>query len=308
MAKEERRALGKGIRALLNNIEQETQKDPEAVVQTLSSNIAHLPIEQIEVNPFQPRSEFDEAALAELSASIRVHGLIQPITVRRLDATHYQLISGERRLRASKLAGLEEIPAYVRIANDQEMLEMALVENIQRAELNPMEVAFSYQRLLDECKLTHEQVATRVAKERSTVTNYLRLLKLPPDIQSGLKRGLLTTGHARALAGVDDIALQLSLYRQTIEEALSVRRLEELIRSYNAPKADKPENEHNAKTALPAEFKRIQKDLSHRFGSKVQLKRTDKGNGQIVINYSDDLDLNRLLDMLQEGSAVGSDN
>jgi ParB family transcriptional regulator, chromosome partitioning protein len=296
MAEKEKRALGKGIRALLNNIEKETEKNPQAVTQQLASLIAMIPLAQIETNPWQPRSDFDEEQLAELSESLKVHGLIQPITVRRLNDRSYQLISGERRLRASKLAKLAEIPAYIRIANDQEMLEMALVENIQRAELNPIEVAISYKRLMDECSLTHEVLAVRVGKERSTVTNSMRLLKLPPEVQLGVKKQLITMGHARALVGVEDNALRLVLYRDTLEQALSVRKLEELIRSYTQKK-DKTIAPPPPK-ALTADQKKVQSSLAHYFGSKVQLKQDTTGKGSIVINFQDDSDLNRILDTI----------
>lgn len=296
MAEKDKRALGKGIRALLTNIDKETTTPAEtqAVVQTLASNIALISLAEIEVNPWQPRIEFDETQLAELAESLKVHGLIQPLTVRRLNANSYQLIAGERRMRASKLAGLTEVPAYIRLADDQEMLEMALVENIQRAELNPIEVAISYKRLMDECKLTQENLANRVGKERSTVANSIRLLKLPPEIQAGVKKQLISMGHARALVGIDDIALQLTLYRETLEKALSVRRLEDLIRSYTQPK----ELAEDKKTSLSADHKKVQSDLAHHFGSKVQLKRDETGKGSIVINFSDDHDLNRILDTI----------
>ncbi len=297
MAEKDKRALGKGIRALLTNIEKETTTpvQTQAVVQTLASNIAMIPLAEIEVNPWQPRMDFDEAQLNELSESLKVHGLIQPLTVRRLNATSYQLIAGERRMRASKLAGLLEVPAYIRIANDQEMLEMALVENIQRAELNPIEVAISYKRLMDECSLTQESLAGRVGKDRSTVANSMRLLKLPPEIQAGVKKQLISMGHARALVGVSDPGLQLILYRDTLEKNLTVRLLEDLIRSYTQPKE---KGEEKPKTTLSADYKKVQNNLSHHFGSKVMLKRDNTGKGSIVINFTNDDDLNRILDTI----------
>ncbi len=297
MAEKEKRALGRGIKALLNNIEKDIATDAgkQAVVQELANTIATILLSQIEVNPWQPRSEFDATALAELAESLKTHGLIQPITVRRLHEGAYQLISGERRFRASALAGLTEVPAYIRLANDQEMLEMALVENIQRAELNPIEVAISYKRLMDECSFTHEQLAQRVGKERSTVSNTMRLLKLPPELQLGVKKSLITMGHARALVGVDDIAVQLSLYHETVKNALTVRRLEELIRSHTEPK---PKTAAPKKDNLTVEHKKVQSDLSHKFGTKVQFKQGDDGKGQITIHYADGTDLNRLLDLL----------
>lgn len=287
--------LGKGIRALLTQpekLEAAVIENPQEVVTQLAGNTAFLPISYIEPNPFQPRVEFEQDALDELSASIRVHGLIQPVTVRRLSEKSYQLISGERRFRASQLAGLTEIPAYVRIADDQQMLEMALIENIQRQDLNAIEVAISYQRLIDECALTHETMSERVGKQRSTITNYLRLLKLPPEVQRSIKDRKLSMGHARALAGVDDIALQLMLFKETIDQDLSVRAIEDLIRKYQEGKSGaKPKKA----AGLNDDLKRIQDQFSAFFGCKVQLKRNPKGKGQIIVNFNHDADLNRLI-------------
>ncbi len=296
MAKKvKKKELGLGIRALLSNMDEELQKDQEKVVKELSHSVATIPTKEIEVNPFQPRNDFDPTALDELADSIRVHGLIQPITVRRLGPNQYQLISGERRLRASRLAGLEEIPAYIRIANDQEMLEMALVENIQREELNAIEIAITYQRLIEECSLTHERLAERVGKNRTTITNFLRLLKLPPDIQEAVKDRQITMGHARALVGVDDYGLRASLFRQTLRDGLSVRALEKLIQSYQAPKTEKP------KDKLPDEYKQVQQTLRSFFGSKkVQLKLKGEGKGQIVIPFTSVDELNRILDTIED--------
>lgn len=228
-----RKQIGRGVASILGNINLDTEvkQEKEQVVKTLASTVAMLPIEQIEAYKDQPRKDFEEVALQELSESIGVHGLIQPITVRRVSDNSYQLISGERRLRASKLAKLTEIPAYVRVANDQEMLEMALVENIQREDLNPIEVAATYERLMEECNLTHKLLAKRVGKTRSSVTNYLRLLKLPVQVKSGLKEQSLSMGHARALAGVDNTALQVLLYNIIRKEGYSVRQIESATRS-----------------------------------------------------------------------------
>jgi ParB family transcriptional regulator, chromosome partitioning protein len=266
------------------------------VVTILSGGVADVPISQIEVNPFQPRTEFEQAALDELAASIRVHGLIQPVTLRRMSENSYQLISGERRFRASQLAGLTEIPAYVRLADDQQMLEMALIENIQREDLNAVEVAISYQRLIDECALTHETLSERVGKQRSTITNYLRLLKLPPDILQAIKAKKLSMGHARALAGVDDIAFKLMVFRQILDQDLSVRATEEMIANYQSEKANKkapkPDNR------LPENLRLIQDQFSSFFGAKVVLKRDLKGKGSFIIKFNNDGDLNRLLDAI----------
>jgi ParB family transcriptional regulator, chromosome partitioning protein len=299
MSKVKKNDLGKGIAALLGNIESEVNKSPEAaveVVRELSHTIAFIPLDQIEVNPWQPRYDFDEAALAELSESIKIHGLIQPITLRRMAADQYQLISGERRLRASKKAGLTEVPAYVRIANDQEMLEMALVENIQREELNPIEVAITYQRLKDECGLTDEKLGERVAKNRSTVTNVLRLLKLPPAIQTSIKEKRITTGHAKVLVGIDDLAFQLMLHEQILQKRLSVREVEELAQNRPTAKAKIAKKA----AAVDANLKPVVDSLNAFFGSKVQFKRKPTGAGQIVVSFKNDNDLNRILDLIDD--------
>src|ERR1700744_1616079 len=236
MSNEKRNALGKGLSALLNDTP-DVRNDRPAAVQSNEINslgsVNEIKIAEIQVNPFQPRTEFDEAALRELSESIKLQGLIQPITVRRVNAHSYQLISGERRLRASKLAGLTQIPAYVRTANDQQMLEMALIENIQRENLNAIEVALSFQRMIDECHLKQEELGERVSKNRSTVTNYLRLLRLPPAIQASIRDGELSMGHARALITVEDPAQQLYIHQQISQHGLSVRKVEELAREVN---------------------------------------------------------------------------
>lgn len=293
--------LGKGIAALLGSIEEEVNKSPEAakeVVRELSHSVAMIPVNFVEVNPWQPRYDFDETALQELAESIKVHGLIQPITLRRMASNQYQLISGERRLRAAKAAGLSEIPAYVRIANDQEMLEMALVENIQREDLNPIEVANTYQRLIEECNLTHDKLSERVAKNRSTVTNMLRLLKLPPEIKKAIKEKRITTGHAKVLVGIDDIALQLMLFKRIVDEHLSVREIEEIARNY----AD-AQNKKKAEKKTPSvdgEYKPAVDLMSAFFGSKIQFKRKPNGSGQIVVSFKNDNDLNRILDLIEE--------
>jgi ParB family chromosome partitioning protein len=292
--------FGKGIRALLANpveLEQAVQENPQAVVRQLTHTVALLPLEQIEANPFQPRTDFDQEALNELAESIRVHGLIQPVTVRRLNDRSYQLISGERRFRACQLAGLTEIPAYVRLANDQQMLEMALIENIQRQDLNAIEIAISYQRLKEECNLTDEQLSERVGKQRSTITNYLRLLKLPVDIQQAIKNGDISMGHARALVGVSDVALQLSLLRQILRDGLSVRAVEDLIARHQAERGNK---KLRPEKRLPDPLREVQDRFSAFFGAKVALQRNERGKGQIVIKFDDDAELNRLLDLIAE--------
>lgn len=296
MAKQvKKKELGLGVRALLSNIEAQTQEKQAEVVRELTHTVAMIPVGEIEVNPFQPRKDFDEDALNELAESLTVHGLIQPITVRRLADRQYQLISGERRLRASKIAGMAEVPAYIRLANDQEMIEMALVENIQREDLNAIEVAITYQRLIDECDLTHENLSDRVGKKRSTVTNFLRLLKLPPDIQKGLKEDAISMGHARALLSIDDFALQHSIFKKIIAERLSVRETEDLIRRYNEDRAPKP-----AKAKLPSDYQNVQSSLRNYLGSRVQLKVKNNGSGQIAIPFTSTDDLNRLLDLIEK--------
>lgn len=285
-----------GIRALLNNIDEQPREQQIQTVKELTHTVALLPLAEIEVNPFQPRKEFDVEALAELAESLNIHGLIQPLTVRRLAPGQYQLISGERRLRAAKMAGFTDVPAYIRLANDQEMIEMALVENIQREDLNAIEVAFTFQRLIDECSLTHENLSERVGKKRSTVTNFLRLLKLTPDIQKGLKEGLLSMGHARSLLGVEDIALQLSLYKQIVDNDLSVRATEDLVRSYKEP----TNTARPAKQTLPPDYLTVRDNLRSFLGTKVELKRKPNGAGQINIPFSNDGELNRILDLLEK--------
>lgn len=292
-----KKQLGQGINSLLRNIETQVTENQAEVVKELSHSVAMIPLKEIEVNPYQPRNEFDVEALNELSESIKIHGLIQPITVRRLNANEYQLISGERRLRASKMAGLEEVPAYIRLANDQEMLEMALVENIQRENLNAIEVALTLSRLKEECTLTDEQLSERVGKKRSTITNHLRLLKLPADIQKAIKDRSISMGHARVLAGVDDYGIREALFKTTIKEALSVRALEQLASSYSENKSGK--SAAKKATALPDEYEQVQQQLREHFGTpRIQLKLKQAGKGQIVIPFESDDQLNDMLEHL----------
>jgi ParB family chromosome partitioning protein len=293
------RELGKGIRALLTNADSDSPVDENTIRSgKAGGSVFKVPLELIEINPFQPRTEFDEIALKELSESIVNHGLIQPITLRQLSSTSYQLISGERRLRASKLAGLTEIPAYIRVANDQEMLEMALVENIQRENLNAIEIALSLQRLVDECSLTHESLSDRVNKNRSTVTNYLRLLKLPPDIQSGIKSKHISMGHARALAGVNDPALQLSVFKEIISKGLSVRDVESLVKK--SQEITHTSKNRAVSNQLPDEYINYKQRLSSALGLKVELNRSPNGSGKLIIFYNSEDDLNRLLDFSED--------
>jgi ParB family chromosome partitioning protein len=258
--------------------------------------MSDIDVETIEVNPFQPRTYFDMDALNELAESIRVQGIIQPITVRQLNHDHYQLISGERRLQASKLAGLKTIPAYVRTANDQQMLEMALIENIQRENLNAIEIALSYQRLISECSLKQEELGDRVGKNRTTVNNYIRLLKLPPDIQIALRDNKITMGHARALINIDNIETKLAVFRRIVEEDLSVRQVEEIVRNL-ANGAALPKNRKD-KPNLKYEFTQLQYKLSSHFGTKVHLKCDEQSRGEIKIPFTSEEDLNRILELL----------
>ncbi|MFM2393372.1 MAG: hypothetical protein RLZZ546_1354 [Bacteroidota bacterium] len=296
-----KKELGKGLRALLSNIEQTNNKEEKTqIIKDLNSGIATIPVSKIEVNPYQPRVEFNEEELNELASSIKIHGLIQPITVRSVGGDKYQLISGERRMRASKIAGLIEVPAYVRVANDQEMLEMALIENIQRSDLNSIEVAISYQRLIDECSLTHENLSERVGKNRSTVTNYLRLLKLPPEIQSSVKNNDLSMGHARVLAGIDDIAIQLTLYKKATQSQWSVRQLEDEARGVSKKTNPSDKNPDYKLQAVELELERIKKEISAIFGSKIEISRSNTGKGKFVINFKDDTEFNQIYDLLRE--------
>ncbi len=289
-----------GVAALLRNagqLEKAIHDNPQEVVRELATSVAMLPISQIKANSGQPRKHFDDEALAELAASIRTHGIIQPITVRRIHDKEYQIISGERRHRAGQLAGLKEIPAYVRLANDQELLEMALIENIQREDLNAWEVAISYGRLVEEFKLTHENLSERVGKQRSTITNYLRLLKFEgdPDIKKGIVESKISMGHARALAGMEDYAARNSLYWQIVKDDLSVRAVEALVAGHHESRKPK-----KAEKPLPADIRKIQEDLSNRLEAKVLLKRNDQGKGQIVIKFHNDKELNRLLEAMEK--------
>lgn len=289
-------ALGRGLGALLDDSPAPSEKLSGSGAAGVGP-IGEIPVEQIEVNPFQPRTDFNQEALQELAESIKVQGIIQPITVRQLNKSQYQLISGERRLQASKLAGLEKIPAYIRTANDQQMLEMALIENIQRENLNSIEIALSYQRLISECNLKQEELGDRVGKNRATVTNYLRLLKLPPDIQIALRDGKLSMGHARALITIENPAVQLSIFKRILAEDLSVRKVEALVREYGQGKEEKTSDQKNS-TVLSPEIKALQNKLSSHFGTRIQLKADEKNRGEIKIPFVSTEDLNRILEIL----------
>ncbi len=294
-----KQALGKGIRALLNTIDDDLQETEQAMPAVSGQNnnnssISRIPLEQISVNPKQPRRDFDEQALKELADSIKLHDIIQPVTLIKLSSNQYQLISGERRMRASKIAGLKDIPAYIRTADDQQLLEMALLENLQRENLNAIEIAISYKRLMDECSLTQEQLAERMNKERSTVTNYLRLLKLPPDIQKAVRDGNLSMGHARAIIGLDKIDQQLYVFREVTEKGLSVRQVEQLVKNMSAERSGNGISTKDI-AKLPPAFKRIEDNMASHFSTRVKLDRKKNGKGSVVIEFYSDEDLERIM-------------
>ncbi len=298
-ATKKRNALGRGLGALLQDSEvvNDNRSGNESQLNLeVFNTMSEIDVDAIEVNPFQPRTYFDAEALKELAESIRVQGIIQPITVRQLDRNHYQLISGERRLQASKLAGLQTIPAYVRTANDQQMLELALIENIQRENLNSIEIALSYQRLITECSLKQEELGDRVGKNRTTVNNYIRLLKLPPDIQVALRDNRITMGHARALINIDNIETKLAVFRRIVDEDLSVRRVEEIVR--DLANNDAVPNKRKDKHSMKYEFTQLQYKLSSHFGTKVNLKCDEGNKGEIKIPFTSEEDLNRILELL----------
>jgi ParB family chromosome partitioning protein len=280
-------ALGRGLGALID------EEDKELLIGRISGGTEIL-IDRIELNPFQPRSKIDQESLEELATSIKGLGIIVPITVREINENKYQLITGERRLRAAKIAGLKKIPAFIRSANDQNMLEMALVENIQREDLNAMDVSISYQRLTEECNLTQEDLSRRVGKKRATISNYLRLLKLPPEIQFGIKENKISMGHARALINIEDPNDQLKLYYRIVDEDLSVRKVEEYARKINIIKAQ-AEQQENKIYGLPKEYEDLRIHLSEFFKTDIDFKRNNKGKGKIVISFNSDEELERII-------------
>ena len=294
--KQNKDALGKGIRSLLQNIDSDLknttgQLKPQAV--EAATGVIRLPVENIETNPKQPRRHFDEQALQELAQSIKLHDIIQPITVSKLHGNKYRLISGERRLRAAKIAGLKDIPAFLRQANDQEILELALLENLQREDLNAMEIALSYKRMMEELNHTQEEVAERMGKDRTTVTNYIRLLKLPPDIQVAVRNGEISMGHARALVNVDTIDKQLYIFDEIKTKGLSVRQTENLVRNLYKEKETK-----KAVNSLPEGYKKVEDKLASHFSTRVKLTHSKNGSGQITFDYYSLEELNKLLDQM----------
>ena len=292
-----KQALGRGLSALLkdpdNDIKSVDDKNADKVV----GNIIELEIDAIEINPFQPRSNFNEESLRELAISIKELGVIQPITVRKLDFNKYQLISGERRLRASNLVGLTTVPAYIRIANDNESIVMELVENIQRHDLDPIEIALSYQRLIDEIQLTQEQMSERVGKKRSTIANYLRLLKLDPIIQTGIRDGFISMGHGRAIINIEDLDIQTDIYQKIVSQNLSVRDTEALVKNYQESLKPKPATKSKSASF---EIEESQKELfSNYFGNKVDVKVAGNGKGKITIPFQSEQDLKRIIELIK---------
>ena len=288
-----KQALGRGLSALLkesSHVISATDENADKVV----GSIIEIGLDLIDVNPYQPRTYFDEEALVELANSIKELGVIQPITVRKLDGNKFQLVSGERRFRASKLIGNKKIPAYIRLANDQEMLEMALVENIQRKNLDPIEVALSYQRLIDEIQLTQEELSTRVGKKRSTVTNYLRLLKLDPILQTGMRDGFISMGHGRAMINIQNTEDQLAIYEKILREKLSVRQTEDLVKNLKSGTNTKP-----SKKKVPSYIKTSIHGISEYFGHKIDITVSSNGKGKILIPFHSEEDFNRIKNLLK---------
>lgn len=290
-----KQALGRGLSALLNESKSDLTGVDEKTAKRAMGSIIEIDLNSIEVNPFQPRSQFNEEQLKELASSIKELGVIQPITVRKIGQNKFQLVSGERRFRASKMLGRETIPAFIRLANDQEALEMALVENIQRQDLDPIEIAMSYQRLMDEVKLTQDQMSQRVGKKRSTIANYLRLLKLDPIIQTGMRDGFISMGHGRAIINVAQSTDQLSIYEQIISKKLSVRATEELVKNLNNPKVKPKKNT----SQIPNFVKENIDDISDFFGQKISIKMGKKDTGSISVPFHSKEDFKRILKLLK---------
>ena len=283
--------LGRGLSALIDGADTYSE---------VRASVNEVKISKIVANPFQPRTTFDEEALNELAASIKEIGIIQPITLRKIDEGQYQIIAGERRFRAAKIAGLTTIPAYIRTANDEGMLEMALVENIQREDLDAIEIALSFQRLIEECNLTQEVLSDRVGKKRSTVTNYLRLLKLPAKIQKGIVEKAITMGHARALINIKDSDMQLMIFDETLKNDLSVRRVEDIVRNYNEDNSSFKSEEKSVKQKFPNEYEDLNNHLNKYFHSKIDFRMDQSGKGKIVIPFSSTKDLERILGILDK--------
>ncbi|MBF2708300.1 ParB/RepB/Spo0J family partition protein [Flavobacterium soyangense] len=293
-----KQALGRGLSALLKDPENDIKSVSDKNADKVVGNIIELEIDSIEINPFQPRSNFNEDSLRELASSIKELGVIQPITVRKLDFNKYQLISGERRLRASTLVGLTTVPAYIRIANDNESLIMALVENIQRHDLDPIEIALSYQRLIDEIQLTQEQMSERVGKKRSTIANYLRLLKLDPIIQTGIRDGFISMGHGRAIINIEDQDVQTDIYQKIVSQNLSVRDTESLVKNYQESLKPKPATKAKSSSFEIAETQK--NTFNTYFGTKVDVKIAGNGKGKITIPFHSEEDFNRIIKLIKD--------
>lgn len=294
--KTKRSALGRGLEAILQS------PDTDITSKDISGNyvvgaIAEIEIDKIEANPFQPRNKFEEEALAELAASIREQGIIQPVTVRKLGYDRYQIISGERRIRAAKIVGLTEIPCYIRVANDEQMLEMALIENTHREDLNAIEIAISYQRLMEECKLTQEELSKKIGKQRSTIANYIRLLRLPAEVQVAIRDGLITQGHARSFINIESRDDQLMLLKEILDNDLSVREIEKEVQKINKSGRKKT---RKSTVQLPERYREMPVALSKEFGTKVEFKRNAKGKGSIIIGFKSDEELERIFSFLQK--------
>jgi ParB family transcriptional regulator, chromosome partitioning protein len=290
-----KKALGRGLSAILESPETDiTSKDISG--EYVAGAVAQIPIDQIEPNPFQPRAKFDETELAELAISIQTQGIIQPVTVRKMGYDQYQIIAGERRLKASKVAGLTEIPAYIRVANDEQMLEMALVENIHRSDLNPLEIAISFQRLIEECKIRQEELSKKVGKDRSTVSNYIRLLQLPTQIQLAIRDGAISMGHARALITIENEEDQLLILHRIMEKKLSVRQVEDVVRRLSA---EQPLKKRSRNAILPFKFERVKETLYKKLQTNVELKISSKGSGSIIIPFSSDEEFDSIVSKLE---------
>ncbi len=287
--------IGRGLSSLLENPETDITSKSDLSGKFVVGSVSQIKITQIEANPFQPRDIFDEESLQQLAESIKLHGVIQPVTVRKLGYDKYQLIAGERRFKATQLAGLEEIPAYIRVADDEQMLEWALIENIHRENLNPIDIALSYQRLVDECKLTQEELSLKVQSKRSTVTNYLRLLKLPDMVQKALKEERLTMGHARAIAAIDNLDKQIAIFKLIIEKEISVREVERLVKE----SAPFPKLKTSYRQAMPPKFVEARKYLNEHFFQNVEINYKNKGKGSIVITFNSDDEFNKIISRMK---------
>jgi len=294
--KTKKSALGRGLSAILESPETDITSTDISGNYVVGA-IANIPMEKIEANPFQPRNKFEEESLKELARSIKEQGIIQPVTVRKLGYDKYQLISGERRLRAARLAGISTIPTFIRVANDQQMLEMALIENIHREDLNSLDIAISYHRLIEECKITGEELSVRIGKDRSTITNYIRLLKLPPRIQIALKEDKISMGHARAIINIENEDIQLQIMEAIVDRGLSVRQVEAIVKNVNG--SLKPSSK-KTQTVLPEKFIKAKTGLTLQLGANVEIKRNNKGKGSIVIPFKSDKEFDILIGLLEK--------